>query len=230
LSLASPDAPNATRIAASLNLVAVVGGVALAALFMPGPPANSSVSRVVEPVRVVGAPGAEKACSQQTWPYIDARCLKRAPAESKPTTAAVKPGDLSPLTAPAAAPGTVPPDPQPQQQSPQAQMAVTSAGAGSGTDQCSREPSTGRCSFALSHTEITRSSARNTSRTCAGRAPSSRIPCRRPTRTARGCTRSAGCVPAEAAGTGDREVNTAAANCDRAEFCVHTKTTRGAAR
>ena len=44
---------------------------------------------------------------------------------------------------------------------------------------------------------------------------------------ARGCTRTAGWVPADAAGTGLIAFHRAAANCERAEFAVHTNTTRG---
>jgi hypothetical protein len=34
-------------------------------------------------------------------------------------------------------------------------------------------------------------------------------------------------VPAEVTGTGLRSFHNAAANCERAELCVHTNTTRG---
>ena len=42
----------------------------------------------------------------------------------------------------------------------------------------------------------------------------------------RGCTASAGCVPAEVAGIGLRRFHNAAASWERAELCVQTNTTR----
>ena len=70
------------RTAATFNLAIVLIACVLAALAMPGlPVANpgSAALRDVSPVRVVGAPGSERPCSEQTWPYLEARCLTRAP-------------------------------------------------------------------------------------------------------------------------------------------------------
>jgi hypothetical protein len=62
-----------------------------------------------------------------------------------------------------------------------------------------------------------------------GRARLIRTPCLRATATAPGLMREAGCVPAEATGTSLRELQRALAICERAEFWVQTKTTRGTA-
>lgn len=106
--------------------------------------------------------------------------------------------------------------------------AGVSTRTGSGTDQCSRPAAGPSSSYALSQTATTRSSGRSTSVTSAVRE-SSRSPCLRATDTARRCTRCAGRVPAEATGTGLRCAQSADASCDRAELCVQTNTTRGAA-
>ena len=68
----------------------------------------------------------------------------------------------------------------------------------------------------------------STSSRCRGGAATSDRCRRRATATAPGCISGAGCVPAEVAGTGLVSFHSDAANCERAEFCVHTNTTRPA--
>jgi hypothetical protein len=83
--LSSPtDSPAAPRIAASVNFAGVVVAVVLAAVFMPGMPRD-----MTDTVRLADAPpqSASLSCTDQVWPHIDARCLKRADAPAKNSAA-----------------------------------------------------------------------------------------------------------------------------------------------
>jgi hypothetical protein len=88
------------RAAASVNLAAVVTACVAAALFLPGLPraAPEQAASAPQPVRVVDAPASGKPCAEQSWPYLDAQCLKRAPESATSTT--VAPGTTSPSASP----------------------------------------------------------------------------------------------------------------------------------
>jgi hypothetical protein len=72
----------------------------------------------------------------------------------------------------------------------------------------------GEVSWALSHTAMTRSPSWTAALTWAVLLGLMTSPCRRATVSARGWTRAAGLVPADAAGTCPRRRHSAAASCD----------------
>jgi hypothetical protein len=85
-----PFETSAPRTAASIHLGSVVVVCILAALSMPGlPMANGASSPKL--VRVIGAPETNKPCGNQTWPYIEERCLTQASAPNAPTRSAQTP-------------------------------------------------------------------------------------------------------------------------------------------
>jgi len=105
---AHPAPPIDPRAAATVTLLAVAL-VAVSGMRLSVPtgtasrPATATVApteRVpAAPVKIVGASPRSEACDAQVWPYIEGRCLVRAPAQQAPraeTTAA------APLPPPAA--------------------------------------------------------------------------------------------------------------------------------
>jgi hypothetical protein len=102
-SSAHPAQPLDARAAATVSLLAVAL-VAVSGMRLSVPPGTASrpatatvapTERVpVAPVKIVGASPRSEACDAQVWPYIEGRCLVRAPAPAAPpaeTTAAVPP-------------------------------------------------------------------------------------------------------------------------------------------
>ena len=95
-------------------------------------------------------------------------------------------------------------------------------GTGSGIDQCSQPGSATPSSCARSHTVTTSAGRASSPSRGRGLASPRSSPARRAAATASGCTRSAGCVPAESAEAPVSWRHKAAAIWERAEFCVHT--------
>ena len=104
----------AARDAASLTLIGVVVVSVIAALFapvLPTGPASTTKLTQPAPVRIVDTrktkvedvARATEGCAEQTWPYIEARCLTRATniaaplANTAPLTSATP---VAPLTSP----------------------------------------------------------------------------------------------------------------------------------
>jgi hypothetical protein len=93
----------------------------LAALSLPALSTRTETKQATPaPVRIVGAPGAKEGCAEQTWPYMDARCLTRDANNAAPLAGTAPPASASP-TVPA------PPAPQVVPLAPQAAMAELSA-------------------------------------------------------------------------------------------------------
>ena len=98
--------------------------------------------------------------------------------------------------------------------------------AGSGTDQCTfRRPTPRTSSWARSQTVTTRSGSTARLSSERGRAPARSRPKAAAAARVYGWTRSAGCVPALVAWTPCTTFHSAAASCERAEFCVQTNRT-----
>ncbi len=103
------------------------------------------------------------------------------------------------------------------------------AGFGGVADRPVHIVATRICSCAWSQTLIRKSPGRATWSSDRGTASGSReMRCRVAASIAPGFTRSAGCIPAEAAGMSLWSAQIAWASCDRAELAVQTKTTRPA--
>jgi hypothetical protein len=104
--------PVTDRVAASLTLMGVVA-VGVLALSLPalltGTSATATTQMSAVPMRVIIAPRATKeGCTEQTWPYIEARCLTRAENTAAPLANAPGP----PAAPSASAPQAMPPAPQ----------------------------------------------------------------------------------------------------------------------
>lgn len=82
------------RVAATITLLGVVMAAALHVVADRHPAANSPQTAAVEstavaptPVKIIGAAPRGESCADQVWPYIEPRCLTRAP-DARPATPA----------------------------------------------------------------------------------------------------------------------------------------------
>ena len=91
-----PTQPRVSRrLGATLTLMGVVAVNVLATLLLPGlsTDATATTKQVPPaPVRIVGGPdpkfldsvGGREGCADQTWPYIESRCLTRTTTAAAP--------------------------------------------------------------------------------------------------------------------------------------------------
>jgi hypothetical protein len=82
----SPSAPGTgtdPRIAATVVLLGITACAIFAKALAPAPHFGPAVRPAPPAVRFVD-PGPADLCAHQTWPYIDARCLKRADTPEPP--------------------------------------------------------------------------------------------------------------------------------------------------
>lgn len=113
----TPSSAGERRVA-TVNLICVVGVAFLGALSLPARPLREitaatklGLNRLVDApqiVRVVDAPQKQDACAAQIWPYIEARCLARAPNNTAP------PASAPPVSPPTAVTQVAPPASSPQ--------------------------------------------------------------------------------------------------------------------
>ena len=112
----SQEAPYfSKRVAVSLTLMGVVTVGVLAALSQPALSTRTAAKqttpapvRVVDaPRAVVDAPRAKEGCAEQTWPYVEARCLTRDAKNAAPLANTAPSPPASP-TVPSSVPQVVP--------------------------------------------------------------------------------------------------------------------------
>ena len=111
------EAPSvAERVTASLTLMGVVAVSVFAALSLPAlstsPTTTATKQMPAVSVRIVDAPRAKEGCAEQTWPYIEARCLTRAANNAAPLANTGPSKSALPVAPSASAPQVVPSAPQ----------------------------------------------------------------------------------------------------------------------
>lgn len=94
-----PNVP--ARISASLILAATLTLGVVAAIGLPSVAKGTAKTAAVPAnVRVVDAPQRKEGCAEQTWPYIEARCLTRAADKASPPASKPEPAaPISPIIA-----------------------------------------------------------------------------------------------------------------------------------
>ena len=110
---------DARRLGATLTLMGVVTVNVLATLLLPGlsTDATATTKQVSPaPVRIVGAPdpkfldsvGGREGCADQTWPYIESRCLTRTTTAAAPLMVSTRSAPSAPAQSPQTAPPVTP--------------------------------------------------------------------------------------------------------------------------
>lgn len=114
---ASVRPPLDPRVSASITLVAVLAIAVPALLWARGaasmPQAVTGRADTVAPqrsVKIVGAKPRSDNCAEQVWPYIEPRCLARAPSPSRTTNEARGTTDAAPATTAENPAAAAPPD------------------------------------------------------------------------------------------------------------------------